>query len=295
MLRTIAKTLFTHHPLRSFVLLSYLLFWAALAVFGLVVLGVFHADLDAHPELKAGIQILGSWTPTLAMAIVVGVTAGAGQVKARLAQLVAAPRSIRPVLIALVPVAVITAAVVCSRAAGGSSVAPTSALPMTFWMSWLLMNLLTGATGEEPGWRGFALPMLLRRHRPLTAGVLLGLVWALWHLPLWFLSGYQGTDLATYIAGFCVAIVSLSVLMVRLHLLAPHSLVPMVVAHFGLNAAMQLAGSGGLGLAADLPLLGWVAAGMTVATVVAWLVLGTRPPVGGVTLERRPVGGTIGR
>src|SRR2546430_5501260 len=38
--------------------------------------------------------------------------------------------------------------------------------------------------GEEPGWRGFALPQLQSRHSPLIASLILASIWALWHLPL---------------------------------------------------------------------------------------------------------------
>ena len=38
--------------------------------------------------------------------------------------------------------------------------------------------------GEEPGWRGFALPELLRRHSSAVATLILASVWAVWHLPL---------------------------------------------------------------------------------------------------------------
>jgi membrane protease YdiL (CAAX protease family) len=40
------------------------------------------------------------------------------------------------------------------------------------------------ACGEEPGWRGFALPRLEARFSPLIANLILALFWALWHLPL---------------------------------------------------------------------------------------------------------------
>jgi membrane protease YdiL (CAAX protease family) len=36
---------------------------------------------------------------------------------------------------------------------------------------------------EEPGWRGFALPRLQPLHGPLVGSLILGLLWALWHLP----------------------------------------------------------------------------------------------------------------
>ena len=41
-----------------------------------------------------------------------------------------------------------------------------------------------GGGNEEPGWRGFGLPTLQARLSPFCATLLLGVVWALWHLPL---------------------------------------------------------------------------------------------------------------
>lgn len=38
---------------------------------------------------------------------------------------------------------------------------------------------------EEPGWRGFALPRLQERFSPLTATLVLGLIWGVWHVPLY--------------------------------------------------------------------------------------------------------------
>ena len=57
------------------------------------------------------------------------------------------------------------------------------------------MLLSPGALLEEMGWRGFALPMLLRSMSPLTASVVLGVMWAAWHLPreiLPLMSGAEG-------------------------------------------------------------------------------------------------------
>lgn len=43
--------------------------------------------------------------------------------------------------------------------------------------------------GEEPGWRGFAQPRLLRRHGVIGAALVLGTVWTLWHVPMFLTSG----------------------------------------------------------------------------------------------------------
>lgn len=50
--------------------------------------------------------------------------------------------------------------------------------------SFCLNTILGGSVGEELGWRGFALPLLLKRYSPLRASLGLGLIWALWHLPI---------------------------------------------------------------------------------------------------------------
>ena len=49
-----------------------------------------------------------------------------------------------------------------------------------------LVNPMDGPLGEEPGWRGFALPRMQARNSPLISAVILGVLVAGWHLPLVF-------------------------------------------------------------------------------------------------------------
>ena len=60
---------------------------------------------------------------------------------------------------------------------------------------------------EEFGWRGFALPLLQTKFAPLWAGLILGAIWGLWHLPAFLLSGTQQSEwsFTAFFAG-CLAI-----------------------------------------------------------------------------------------
>jgi membrane protease YdiL (CAAX protease family) len=72
-------------------------------------------------------------------------------------------------------------------AAFGQPIAWENALPLALVVPIGLFIWLVGAVPEEYGWRGYALPRLLEKMTPLSASVLLGLVWGIWHLPLHFI------------------------------------------------------------------------------------------------------------
>lgn len=103
--------------------------------------------------------------------------------------------------VALVVPALIAFAVAGVHLAMGESWA--AARPVIFadglgWLPVVLIALtLTDGLGEEPGWRGFALPRLLRGRGAAAASVLLGVAWAAWHLPLFWTAGatLQGTSI----------------------------------------------------------------------------------------------------
>ncbi len=69
-----------------------------------------------------------------------------------------------------------------------------------------------GGFGEEPGWRGFALPRLESKMNPLDASLLIGVVWGLWHAPAFFVEG-QGKEGGAVLLGlFTVYCCALSVI-----------------------------------------------------------------------------------
>ncbi|HHX63819.1 MAG TPA: CPBP family intramembrane metalloprotease [Chloroflexi bacterium] len=55
--------------------------------------------------------------------------------------------------------------------------------------TFLYLFFIGGSVQEEYGWRGYALPRLLARWSPLRASMVLGLLWGVWHLPLFYIAG----------------------------------------------------------------------------------------------------------
>lgn len=123
--------------------------------------------------------------PLLAAVIVAGLTGGLGELGRLFAQLGHWPFSVRWYLIAVLGPMVITGLTAAVTVASGSArIAPTSrpdagAVVATFVSTVVIVGLF-----EEVGWRGYALPRLQQKMSGLRAALLLGVLWALWHLPL---------------------------------------------------------------------------------------------------------------
>ena len=58
------------------------------------------------------------------------------------------------------------------------------------YLSTFVFVLFLGGALEEPGWRGFGLPVLQERYSPLRATLILGLVWGVWHVPVYGPAGF---------------------------------------------------------------------------------------------------------
>lgn len=66
-----------------------------------------------------------------------------------------------------------------------------SMLLPSIWLfpPYLLLMILLGGGQEEFGWRGYALPRLEKIYGIWIANLILGILWGIWHLPLWFIEG----------------------------------------------------------------------------------------------------------
>jgi CAAX protease family protein len=72
---------------------------------------------------------------------------------------------------------------------------------------------LGGPLGEEPGWRGFALPRLQRAYGPSVGSLILGSIWAFWHLPLFWAPAWNLPPTILNIVMFVIAAIAFTIVM----------------------------------------------------------------------------------
>lgn len=116
-------------------------------------------------------------------------------------------------------------------------------LPTVGVLGVAVLAIVLNGFGEETGWRGFAVPTLLPRFGPLGAALVIAPVWALWHLPYFFLvQSYQSFNLFTII-GFLVGLAYGSVVLTWLYLGTGGSTLAVAIWHGLFNMATATEGA----------------------------------------------------
>ena len=163
-------------------------FWFLL-ILACTTLTWFFGDRAAPTELWPFLAWLipGVWAPTIIALLVVASVKGpaeaAREVRTRLSYTPGAARWL--LLAAVVPVCAVAGAVFAARTAGQA----TAFIPSTAVAQMVGIQIITGAIGEEIGWRGFLLPRLRKHFGAMAAAWGMGILWSLWHLPAFFTSG----------------------------------------------------------------------------------------------------------
>jgi membrane protease YdiL (CAAX protease family) len=170
------------HPLVAFFVLAYAVSWSGWLV----------AAATGWPLafLPCG--------PLVAALIVAAVTRGRSGLRALGARMVRWRVGWRWYAVVLgLPLALHAATAALAVALGAPAPSPARLAPVGLLLVFALrlVDPLDGPLGEEPGWRGFALPGLQAARTPLVAALILGTLAAGWHLPLLFVSGEPPLDL----------------------------------------------------------------------------------------------------
>jgi membrane protease YdiL (CAAX protease family) len=104
--------------------------------------------------------------------------------------------------------------------------------------------LILGPLSEEIGWRGYALERLQTRWNALTSSLIVGLVWALWHLPLFMMVGTSQHELGLPFIGFLIKFMASSILYTWLYNNTKQSLWSAILLHWLYTCAFQVMSTG---------------------------------------------------
>ena len=186
------RGLIRRRPLTSFFVLSCVLAWWPAVLYA----------VGAFPQPIAG------FGPFLAALAVLGVTRGRTGVRALLRSMVTWRVPGRAYLLAvglpvlLSGIAPISANLALGAQPSAEALAAWSAVPLTF----LVVLLVPGLAGawEEPGFRGYALSRLEAKYGAITGPLVLGLLWVVWHGPLFLIGEILWTDVFVVMAASVV-------------------------------------------------------------------------------------------
>ena len=200
-------------PLIAFFLLVFGLTWPFMIVDALG----SHAILPFR--LSIPWMIVMGYMPTLAAVIVTGLTQGRGGIRALFGKLLIARVGLHWYIFAIFGYAAVCAgAIGLSNLFGEVSVPflsenfPRFSNPVEMILSVTMMFLaISLVNGEELAWRGFVLPRLQAKYSALSSSLILGVVWALFHLPLFFTLSGSSQAGASFL-GFLISTVSLTIL-----------------------------------------------------------------------------------
>jgi membrane protease YdiL (CAAX protease family) len=202
------------HPLIAFFVLAYLLTWWI------------------YPLLKVSplLGIFGLFGPALAAIIVAALTEGKAGVKALLSRAVHWRVGLPWYVVALgLPTLLSLVTAGLYYLLGGSEFIKVGPLSIFDLVLFVLV------VGEELGWRGYALPQLLKKRSALTASLILGVLWGLWHLPTFLVPGTPQYGLP--LAAFVLLTVEYSILMTWLYLHTSGSVLLATLFHGAINVS----------------------------------------------------------
>ena len=241
-------------PLVRFFVLTYALMWACFIT-------VAAAGIPVYAPLGGVLVLLGTFAPSLVALWLTARTEGDGGVRALLGGVLRWRVATRWYVFALayIPAIKLTVALVHRLATG--------AWPRFGDEPWYaILAAISFSTpfqaGEEIGWRGYALPRLAARFGLGRASILLGLIWACWHLPQFFIpeADTYGQSFLVYV----LQVTALSVAMAWLYARTNGSLLLVMLLHAAVNNAKDIVPSALLGATNTF--------GVS-ASLVAWLTV----------------------
>jgi membrane protease YdiL (CAAX protease family) len=261
------------NPLPAFFLLTFLFAW------------LIWLPLGWLASENVLLTLPGMWAPTFSALILIGLSEGRDGIKGFLKKVLHWRVGLGWYLVVLFGVAAIACLSIGIGILFGvpaPELTLPAGVPRQAWIGFLpvffLVNIFVGGPlAEDIGWRGYILPKLRERVSALNASLVIGVVWAIWHLPF-FIFPWRGLVGNIPFIWFTLLTTSWSVLFAWVYVNTESILMP-VLFHAAINTTLGTLGVLGHGTENLLPLL--------LNLALTWLAVGVVVKVFGIDLQRR--------
>lgn len=218
------------YPLMFFFVLAYFFFFIFLLIIGLL------KQFIHIPETMMQVLVaFASWTPNLAAILVLRKVKGRSGVTTLFSGWKKWKVSIGWYFAGILPIGIAFLAAGINTLINGKTILAQAGINWAVFFSMLLFHSLQGATGEELGWRGYALPKLEGRYSTLVSAIWLGFLIAGWHSILHLLSPIGVPEWQ-----FWIVIVCVSVIVAWIYNQSAQSLLIVSLFHFSFNFSLEL-------------------------------------------------------
>lgn len=220
-------SLWLRRPVLAFFLLTFGISWAAWLPMAL-------AGIEA-PILR----IVGTFGPLIAALVLTVVSEGRTGLRTLLRGFLR--WRVKPgwyLLTFLATAAVVLAAIGIHVAIGGTVPAFNDPAQLYLVIPIFAYVLLLSVLGEETGWRGYALPRLQAKWGALQASLVIGVVWGVWHLPLFWMAGGFHHEIPLWL--FILQDVALSIVLTWLYFGSGGSLLLVHLFHAASNTTLGI-------------------------------------------------------
>ncbi len=229
--------LLARHPLVFYFLIAYAFSWL---LWMPLVLSEDGTGLLPFSSPLLGLAIpVGIFGPTLAAFTMTGITEGRVGIHRLLRGYVLWRVGLRWYLFAFIGVSLVITLgmIIVGGLASLQFLGPGYVL--TYLVTFISTLILGGPLGEEIGWRGFALPRMQPLQGPLVGSIILGLLWALWHLPEFMVPTWAATSGGSSplaIVKFCIVAIAMAIILTWVFNNTKGSVLMAILVHTSIDA-----------------------------------------------------------
>ena len=202
---------YTLDPMWQYVIFAYSLFW--IMVLGLC--GTASLVFHASPIVMRILSNISAWSPTFALLLLLKKLKPGTTIKAFYQD--AFKEKLKLHLLAFIPLMITGSMLICVLILSlieHRNFTSYFSLGTYSLLTYLILTITSGPTGEEAGWRGYLRPELNHRFGFLKGSLIQGLIWTFWHTILWFVdSDFLDWRMIPYVLSNIIVITAITVIM----------------------------------------------------------------------------------